>query len=140
MESLFIQRLIPAPPERVFDAWTNSDELQKWWGPKDVRCLSAEIDLRLGGQYRIANELPDKTVIWITGEFEVIERPHLLIYTWMIESTSPATERVTVQFEKYHQGTMISLKHELIPTAELCDQHQLGWHSCLSELVDYLDQ
>lgn len=136
--SLHIRRLIPASPERVFSAWTDPDELQKWWGPAEVRCLSADVDLRVGGRYRIANELPDGAVLWIVGEFEAIERPQLLIYTWTVETESPTMERVTVQFEKHEQGTEVILKHELIPTTNLRDQHQQGWIGCMDGLVEYL--
>ena len=136
--NLRIQRLIPASPERVFEAWTNPDELKKWWGPGVVRCPSAEVDLRVGGRFRIANELPDGTVLWIGGEFEAIERPRLLIYTWIVETASPTTERVTVKFEVVDQGTEIILDHELIQTPAIRDDHQRGWFGCLDGLVEYL--
>ncbi|MDH3694304.1 MAG: SRPBCC domain-containing protein [Gammaproteobacteria bacterium] len=138
--SLLIRRLIPASPERVFRAWTNPDELKKWWGPKDVRCLSAEVDLQIGGQYRISNELADGKVLWITGEFETIERPHLLIYTWTVETELQTTERVCVQFEAHEQGTEIILKHELIPTSALRGQHQQGWFGCMDGLVEFFTE
>ena len=139
-ESLHVRRFVPASPERVFEAWTNPDDLQKWWGPVGVRCRSAEVDLRVGGQYRIANEFADGTILWIAGEFEVIQRPHLLIYTWIVETESPKTERVTVKFEQHAQGTDLILKHELIPTMKLRDQHQQGWLGCLDGLVEYVTE
>lgn len=137
-ETLHMQRLIPASPDRVFRAWTDPNEMKKWWGPKDVRCLSVEVDLRVGGQYRIANELPNGTVLWIAGEFEVVEEPHLLIYTWTVETASPTTERVSVRFEEREQGTEVILKHELIATTTLLGQHQQGWIGCMDGLVEYL--
>lgn len=135
--SLSIQKLIPASPERVFRAWTEPDELQKWWGPADVRCLSAEVDLRVGGHYRILNELPDGEVLWITGEFEVIQKPCLLIYTWCVDIDAPAMERVTVRFEAHAQGTELFLNHELISTTALRDQHERGWLGCMDGLLAY---
>lgn len=138
--SLYLQRLVPASPDRVFDAWTNPGEVQKWWGPVGVRCLSTEIDLRVGGHYRIANELPDGSVLWIAGEYEAIERPRLLIYTWTVETKSPSRERVTVRFEDHEQGTNLILEHERIETTALRDQHQQGWHDCVDGLVEYLTE
>ena len=137
-ESLRIQQLIPASPERVFSAWTDPDELTKWWGPANVRCLSADVELRVGGRYRIENELPDGSTLWIVGEFEAIERPHLLIYTWMIDTESPTVERVSVRFDEHEQGTEVVLIHELIPTPTLRDQHRQGWLGCLGGMVEYL--
>lgn len=138
LQKLHMQKLIPAPPERVFRAWTDPDELRKWWGPKGVRCLSAEVDLRIGGQYRIANELPDGTVLWIAGEFEIIEKPQVLIYTWIVETANPTVERVSVRFEPHEIGTELTLSHELISTTALRDQHQQGWIGCMDGLHDYL--
>ncbi|MGI9336785.1 MAG: SRPBCC family protein [Gammaproteobacteria bacterium] len=137
-ETLHIRRLIPASPDRVFSAWTDPDQLKMWWGPKGVRCLSAEVELRVGGHYRIANELPDGSVLWIAGEFETIERPDLLIYTWVVETASPTTERVSVQFDKHEQGTEIILRHEFIATTALRDRHQQGWIGCMDGLIEHL--
>lgn len=137
-ESLRMQKKIAAAPERVFEAWTDPQELKKWWGPKNVRCVSAEIELRVGGQYRIGNELPDGTVLWIGGEFEVIEKPHLLIYTWIVETADPTKERVSVRFNRHESGTEVILTHDLISSAALRDQHQLGWTGCLRGLAGHL--
>jgi uncharacterized protein YndB with AHSA1/START domain len=112
--------------------------MTKWWGPKGVTCLSAEVDLRVGGNYRIANELPDGSVIWISGQFEQIERPHLLIYTWVVENESPATERVKVEFEQHEHGTNVTITHEQIPNKVLSEQHQHGWTGCMDGLVEYI--
>lgn len=137
LESLKMRRVIPGSPERVFSAWTEPDKLKQWWGPAGVRCLSAEVELRVGGKYRIANELPDGAVLWIAGEFEVIDRPHLLVYTWIVETTSPTPERVSVRFEKHESGTELFLTHELISTKALSDEHQRGWIGCLDGLSQY---
>ena len=75
---LTLRRWVAARPERVWRAWTDVHELQQWWGPENVRCIGAEIDLRVGGRYRIGNELPNGDVIWIDGIFEIIEPPRHL--------------------------------------------------------------
>ena len=137
-ESLRVRRFVPASSDRVFTAWTEPDEMEKWWGPKGVSCLSAEVDLRVGGQYRLANELPDGSVLWISGNFEVIERPHLLIYTWVVENENPTEERVKVQFEQHDVGTHVTITHERIATKDLSEQHRQGWIGCMDGLVEYL--
>jgi uncharacterized protein YndB with AHSA1/START domain len=73
MITLVVRKTIRATRERLFDAWTQPIQLRQWWGPEDVECLDAEVDLRVGGRYRIANRFPDGRVVWITGEFELIE-------------------------------------------------------------------
>jgi uncharacterized protein YndB with AHSA1/START domain len=138
LASLEIRKLVPASPERVFAAWTNPLELRKWWGPKGVRCICAEIDLRVGGHYRIGNELPDNTVVWIEGVFEEIEEPSLLVYTWRVDVRSATTERVTVRLLSHDQGTEVIVRHDRIETTILRDQHVQGWMGCLDGLVEYL--
>jgi len=56
--TLVVRRTIGASPERVFDAWTKPERLRLWWGPRGVTCTAAEVDLRVGGRYRIANQFP----------------------------------------------------------------------------------
>ena len=107
--SLSVKAYIPASPRRVFWAWTTPHELQKWWGPENVRCVAAEIDLRVGGEYRIANELPDKSILWISGVFERIEKPKLLVYTWSTGQGQSAPEKVTVEFRQSGTGTELSV-------------------------------
>jgi uncharacterized protein YndB with AHSA1/START domain len=136
--SLDSRRFIPASPERVFTAWTDPVELEKWWGPANVRCISAEIDLRVGGRYRIGNELPDKSIVWIEGEFKRIERPTLLVYTWCTEPGSAARELVTVRMTAQGRGTEVIVTHERIESQALRDRHGEGWNGCLEGLSTYL--
>lgn len=136
--SLQLQRFIPAPPESVFDAWTAPDELRKWWGPEGVRCISAEIDLRVGGAYRIANALPDQSVVWIEGEYERIERPQLLVFSWRLGHEVSHAEKVTVRFRPVAGGTEVSVTHERVGSKALRDQHEQGWIGCLNGLERHL--
>ena len=136
-EELTVRRLIPAAPAVVFDFWTQAEHVKKWWGPKAVTCPEAEIDLRVGGQYRIANLLPDGEIIWIHGEFELIEPPSLLRYTWAFGLDTPPTERITVRFEPAEGGTSLTILHENVPAGPRRDGHEQGWIGCLEGLVEY---
>lgn len=138
--SLVARRLIRAKPERVFDAWTQAKDLKQWWGPQSVECVDAHVDLRVGGEYRIANQMPDGNILWISGVFEVIERPFKLVYTWQVGPESPCKERVTVSFEaRGKEDTEVTVMHENIPTEAMRDMHQQGWIGCLDGLVAYLE-
>lgn len=142
-ETLVVRKTIQASPERLFAAWTEPDQLRAWWGPEGVICIAAELDLRPGGRYRIGNQLPDQRVLWIVGEFEVVERPSRLVYTWRVEGVSETAERVTVEFETVEfeprgTATEVIVTHERIPSRELRDQHQHGWQGCLAALAKYV--
>jgi len=139
MMTLVVRRTIRASAERLFTAWTDPAQLKLWWGPRGVQCTSAEVDLRLGGRYRIGNRFPDGKVLWITGEFETIEPPRKLVYSWSLEPATHDPERVTVQFEARGDATEVIVTHERIADEALRDMHQQGWMGCLEGLVDYLE-
>ena len=135
--ALVVRRLIQATPERLFEAWTKPTQLRVWWGPEGVKCEGAEVDLRVGGRYRIDNAFPDGRVVVLVGEFEVIERPNRLIYTWRVEGSPGASERVTVRFEAKDAATEVIVTHERIPDEPLRDQHRRGWQGCLDGLARF---
>ena len=138
MIALEIRRTIRATPERLFDAWTQPAMLREWWGPKGVVCIDAEVDLRNGGRYRIANQFPDGRVIWIAGEFERIEPPSILVYTWRVEPQT-TSERVTVRFERRGDSTEVIVLHERIAEPAARDRHERGWRDCLDGLEAFVN-
>jgi uncharacterized protein YndB with AHSA1/START domain len=136
--ALVVRKTIPASPTRLFEAWTQPSQLKQWWGPEGVTCIAAEVDLRVGGRYRIANQFPDGSVVWIAGEFQVIEPPRLLTYTWQIEKSSGSPELVTVRFEPCDGATEVIVTHTRIPDRTTRHRHEQGWLGCLNGLAEYL--
>jgi len=139
MVTLVIRKTIRAKAERLFAAWTIPAQLKFWWGPQGVKCIDAEVDLRPGGRYRIANQLPDGKILWITGEFEVIEAPRKLVYTWRVEPETESSERVTVLFEPSGDYTEVVVTHERISSEELRKMHEQGWFGCLESLAKFVE-
>lgn len=137
--TLMIRRTVRAAPERLFAAWTEPAHLLRWWGPAHVRCAGAEVDLRVGGQWRIGNRLPDGALLWIVGVFEVIEPPTRLVYSWRLEPGPDTQERVTVRFEPRGTDTEVVIVHERIATEPVRADHKMGWLGCLDGLVAWLE-
>jgi uncharacterized protein YndB with AHSA1/START domain len=137
--ALVVRRTIRASAQRVFDAWTKPEHLLRWWGPRPVRCSSAEVDLRVGGHYRIGNQLPDGKVLWISGEFELVSPPHKLVYSWRVEPGAPSTERVTVRFEPRDGATEVIVVHERIASAPVRAAHEQGWLGCFDGLEAFFE-
>lgn len=143
--SLVVRRTVKAPVQRVFDAWTQPAHLRAWWGPKDVTCVDAEVDLRVGGLLRIGNRLPNGDVMWITGEFEEIAPPSKLVYSWRLgpdrdpHPEAPGSrERVTVRFEPHDGGTEVIIVHERLVSEASRKGHEAGWLGCLDGLEEHL--
>jgi uncharacterized protein YndB with AHSA1/START domain len=133
--SLVVRRIIPASPDRLFEAWTTPAQFQAWWGPRGVRCLSAEIDARVGGRYRVANQLPGGEVLWIVGEFLVVEPGQRLVFTWRLEPGNALAEQVTVRFEPRGSSTEVIIVHERIANEHARAEHEQGWEGCLTGLA-----
>jgi uncharacterized protein YndB with AHSA1/START domain len=138
--TLVVRRKIHATPEKLFAAWTRPEQLVSWWGPQGVTCPEAQIDLRVGGAYRIGNRFQDGTIVWIAGVFELIEPPHRLVYSWKLESQSGPAERVTVCFERLDAWTEVIVTHERIASEAARTSHERGWSGCLDRLVSYASQ
>ena len=137
--TLVTRRLIHAPTQRLFDAWTTPEHLLRWWGPRNVTCIAAEVDLRVGGAYRLGNRFEDGRVSWVSGRFEEIAPPHRLVYTWNLEGDPRPPELVTVRFESRGAATEVIVVHERIATPTLRDGHAAGWLGCLEGLERLAD-
>ena len=135
---LEVRRRIAAPPERLFEAWTEPAQLLAWWGPRNVDCTLAEVDLRVGGRYRLGDALPDGREMIISGEFLVVDPPHALAYSWSLDPDAAATERVTVRFEPHGTQTEVVVVHERIADEPSREAHAQGWAGCLDGLTSYL--
>jgi uncharacterized protein YndB with AHSA1/START domain len=136
--TLIVRKTIRATPERLFDAWTRPEELKKWWGPQSVTCTDATVQLEVGGTYRIANQFPNGDVVWITGAYEIVDRPHRLVYTWRLGTPPGPPERVTVTFVRQGANTEVTVTHERIPSQPVRDVHEQGWLGCLDGLAVFL--
>ena len=78
-----VRRRFAATPERVFDAWTQPEVLTEWWsaGPSHRPGL-AEVDLRVGGRYRLSMIDDDGVETVVGGEYVEVRRPDRLAFTW----------------------------------------------------------
>ncbi len=134
--SLEVSRLIKAGRQRVFDAWTDPTMIVQWWGAGGVKCTAAEMDLTVGGAYRIANQAPDDSTMWIAGTFTRVNPPEDLAYTWAMEPITEATVHslVEVSFDKTETGTLVTVIQTRIPTPEAREMHLQGWIGCLEGL------
>jgi len=140
-EQLEVSRIIRADRERVFSAWTDPKMIVQWWGAGGITCPSAEMDLAVGGSYRIANEAPDGMTMWITGTFSHVEPPEKLTYSWAMEPVDADTvySLVEVSFDEAPDGTLVTVVQTRIPSPEMQKMHLQGWLGCLEGLGELID-
>ncbi len=142
--SLQIKRTYKATREQVFRAWTNPEALKKWFGPSDdFKTPVAEVDLKVGGTYRLQMIAPNGESHGVGGVYREINSPEKLVFTWMWEEgvscdggppEPPVETLVTVEFFECGEETEIVLTHERLPNVESRDKHKEGWDGCLARL------
>lgn len=138
-KSLVVRRTVRATPERVFAAWTTPEQLQVWFGPRGVKCTSAQVDLRIGGAYRLENRRSDGTVVNIRGVYETIEPPRRLVFSWMIDDANSPPSRVIVELQGRGDVTEVVVRHERILDEATRASHGSGWEQCLDGLAAMLE-
>jgi len=144
--AVHVTRELPASRDDVFRAWTQPDLFARWFTPPGNSSVSAELDVRPGGSYRITLErtqlVPGKS--YIVGEYLEVAPPDRLVFTFGWEDPPPAgiealetlDSRVTVQFRERGASTEISITHERLNTAALRGFHRWGWETTLEQLAD----
>jgi uncharacterized protein YndB with AHSA1/START domain len=76
-----LTRVIAAPRERVFRAWTDPKHMAQWWGPKGFTNPVCEVDARPGGMIRIDMRAPDGVDYPMDGVFHEVIEPERLVFT-----------------------------------------------------------
>lgn len=131
--SLVVSRTYPATQERVFKAWTDANQLGQWFAPSDDYTTKANVDLRVGHEYRIAITHKGGNVHNVVGTYRLIEPPRKLIYTWRWEG-APTDTLVTVDFAPEGDATKVTITHEQFLSTEDRDRHNEGWKGCVERL------
>jgi uncharacterized protein YndB with AHSA1/START domain len=136
---LVVNRTFQAPIEKVFRAWTDPNELDRWFSPVDDVTVSSSVDLRVGGAYRIQINKNDGTSFITSGTYREIQPPHRLVFTWNGACEIEANETVvTIEFFSVGDSTQVTLTHQRFSNEEARDRHEHGWTGCLDRLAKIL--
>jgi serine/threonine protein kinase len=134
-----LSKTIPAPPERVFAAWTDPARMHDWYAPTDDYTTPvADVDLRVGGTYRVGMKRKDVAhVNLVSGQYCRIEPPSLLSFTWAWEAPHPDVQetQVTMEFRPREGFTDLTFTHERFRDEEQRRKHAEGWAGCLDRLA-----
>ena len=135
--ALTLERTIAAPPEKVFDAFTQAETLARWFSPSVEHTSTVPVcDARPGGRYRIEMRHSGGNVHVVIGVYEQVMRPSRLVFSFAWENMPErGNSRVTVTFEKAGTGTKLVIFQEQLPSAEMREAHNAGWGGCLVKLV-----
>ncbi|MGE5108399.1 MAG: SRPBCC family protein [Sphingobacteriales bacterium] len=117
---LSISRLLNAPRELVWEAWTNPEHITHWWGPIGFSTTTHEINVTAGGIWRFMMHGPDGRNYPNKIIFIEVVKPSLLIYKHSgDDDTEPINFHVTINFEKEGSKTKLTMKSVFESAEEL---------------------
>lgn len=158
-QELVITRMFNAPQLNVWKAWTEPEELKKWWGPKDFTCPAANIDFRVGGKYHVAMHGPRGSKfdidLWSTGIYKEIVPMERVVMTdsfadekgnvvssahYGMGQDFPKEMIITILLERKNNKTKLTVKHSDISKMNPTDRRNMdqGWSQSLDKLENYL--
>ena len=152
-QELVIERIFAAPRERLWQAWTNPEQLKRWWGPKDFTAPFAAIDLRVGGKYLNCMRSPDGKDFWSGGVYREIVPLEKIVVTdsftdekgnivpaaqYGMSGDWPLELLVTVTFEAQNGKTKMTLRHLGLPAGENLETCRQGWNQSFDKLAAIL--
>src|SRR6478735_4704400 len=135
---LVVTRTINGPARIVFEAWTKPELFKRWWVPKslDVSLLSCEMDVRVGGKYRLVfGHGASEPMAFFGTYLEVTPHSRLV---WTNDEAGDAGQVTTVTFEEKAGQTQVVL-HDLYPSKEALDAGA-GSTDAMPETFDQLDE
>ena len=92
-EEFVTTRLLDAPRDLVWQAWTEEKRLAAWWGPKGFTMLKATLDLRPGGHFHYGMRFPDgKSTMWGRFVFREVHPQERILF---VNSFSDETGGIT---------------------------------------------
>jgi uncharacterized protein YndB with AHSA1/START domain len=114
---IVLSRVLAAPRELVFRAWTEKEHLSRWFGPKGFTTTTHEFDFRVGGRWRFDMIGPDGTVYTNRIVFLEIQRPERLLFDHGSDrDDDPGRFRVTLTFDVQSDGKTVFTLRQLHPT------------------------
>ena len=134
---LVVTRTFNGPPRIVFEAWTKPELMKLWWAPKSsgVPLRSCEMDVRVGGGYRLEFGHDAASSFAFFGKYLEVEPPSRLVWT---NDESEDAAVTTVTFEDKEGQTLLVL-HELYPSKEALDEAIAGMADGMPEQFEQLD-
>jgi uncharacterized protein YndB with AHSA1/START domain len=138
---LVLTRLMHAPRELVFAAFTDPQQLRRWWGPKDYPATHVEMDVRVGGRWRnCLTATADGRELWQHGVFREVSPPSHLAFTfvWEEEGERGLETLVTITLVDEGGETRLTLRQTPFHSIAERDGHGGGWSSSFDRLNEFL--
>ena len=144
-QEVFFTRILDAPRELVWKAWTDPKHVAQWWGPNGFTNPVCELDVRPGGAIRIDMRSPDGTVYPMAGVYDEIVEPERLVFTSgaLDNAGKPLFEVLTtVTFAENGGKTTLTVRARVVKSTAATAPHiagmEEGWNQTLDRLVAHV--
>lgn len=140
--TLTLQRTFNAPIKLVWEAWTQSEHIAQWWGPKGMKVEVVEHNFTVGGNWKYAMTMPDGKEFITEGVYSAIIELEKIISS---ADFKPMTEGVEIQALFEADGDKTNFTFNVVhATEEYCKQQEQmgfynGWGSVFTNLEEYLN-
>jgi len=141
---IVLTRVLDAPRELVFEAWTKPEHAMKWFGPKGYTCTLHEMDVRVGGRWRFDMFGPDGKLYPNRIEYlEIVPNERLVFWHGSDIDNDPKRFYVTITFDMQHNNKTVVTLRQLHPSKEQRDAGigfgavELGMQT-MDKLAEYL--
>jgi uncharacterized protein YndB with AHSA1/START domain len=133
-----IVRELDAPPQRIWDAWVDPDQMAAWMQPDGATTSreSIAVDLRVGGRYAytMVNDTTGEAYP-AGGEYLELEEPNRLVMSWgEVDDSVQDAMRITVQLEPVEGRTRLTFTLQGAEGAPGDDDVYDGWDAALANL------
>jgi uncharacterized protein YndB with AHSA1/START domain len=134
---IIVTRTFNAPARIVFEAWTKPELFKRWWVPKSMSMslLSCDMDVRVGGRYRLEFAQGDSRSAFF-GTYKEVTPHSRLVWT---NDESDEGSVTTVTFEERGGRTQLVMS-ELYPSKEALDAAGTGAADATVETFAQLDE
>ncbi|HEX5713180.1 MAG TPA: SRPBCC family protein [Solirubrobacterales bacterium] len=136
-----VERVFDAPPERVFAAYTDPEQIPQWWGPHGTTTIVEEFEPRTGGRWQFRSRDSDGGEIVFRGYFREVEAPTRISQTFEWDGMPGYVSVDTAVFEPFGEGQTRIVTTSIFYTAEERDgMIESGMEKGMNETYDRLDQ
>lgn len=142
MNEAVLVRRIAARPAIVFEALVTADGIASWWGPADEPAISATVDPRVNGSFRVRFRTADGREHECAGQFLEIVEPTRVVISWRWadggepdEVAADNVSRVEFRLRPIDTGTELTLVHSALRTEVSAHNHAGGWGGALVKLL-----
>jgi uncharacterized protein YndB with AHSA1/START domain len=135
--SVSLHRVLKAPPEKVYRAFTDASALASWLPPYGFLCTVQEMNAKVGGTYKMSfHNFSTGHSHSFGGKYVEIKPNEFLKYTDKFDDPNLPGEMITsVWLRKVSVGTELKVKQEGIPSVIPAEMCYLGWQESLDKLV-----